>query len=338
MAEVATTPGTANVSTADRKKLAGLLKHYGKMARPFTACYRDQIKHGLSPDHAARRCAVLKDLIRGTTKWRKGGKGGKELALAELREVVDMADASGADCDSLRELRRVVEMAEKRIDMARFDPNQLRDFLGRWAKQGISIEPSSRGPRLLVNSPYDKEFISGVKALEGKWSKSAKVWSVPDSNGTQLDELLARTYAGQGDATPLGDLPSGVSLSEEGDRVVFKGPYSEGFRRAAKQVGRWDGQRKSWVFPAHRKQKVGELAREHYGAQASSPRPTQPSRSSGPERPASDRQRSYLRSLLNRMSAGELATASQGFYLTGREADDPKLTAAEASALIEEIR
>jgi hypothetical protein len=70
MAEQFTKPGTSNVSAADRKKLKGLLLHYAKQPHPFTACYRDQIKHGLSPDHAARRCAVLKDLIKGTTKWR----------------------------------------------------------------------------------------------------------------------------------------------------------------------------------------------------------------------------------------------------------------------------
>ncbi len=75
MAERATKPGTANVSAADRKKLASLIAHYRAKAHPFTACYRDQLKHGLTPDHAARRCAVLKDLMMGTTKWRKGGKG-----------------------------------------------------------------------------------------------------------------------------------------------------------------------------------------------------------------------------------------------------------------------
>ncbi len=62
--------GTDNVSASDKKKLKGLLLHYAKQPKPFTACYRDQIKHGLSPDHAARRCAVLKDIIRGTTSWR----------------------------------------------------------------------------------------------------------------------------------------------------------------------------------------------------------------------------------------------------------------------------
>ena len=74
MAEMFTKPGTANVSPSDRVKLRFLIAHYMKKAHPFTSCYRDQIKHGLTPDHAARRCAVLKDLGTGTTKWRKGNQ------------------------------------------------------------------------------------------------------------------------------------------------------------------------------------------------------------------------------------------------------------------------
>lgn len=69
-AEQFTKPGTANVSPSDLAKLRPLMAHYAKMPHPFTSCKRDQIKHGLTEDHANRRCAVLKDLIRGTTKWR----------------------------------------------------------------------------------------------------------------------------------------------------------------------------------------------------------------------------------------------------------------------------
>jgi hypothetical protein len=76
MPERFTKPGTANVSPADKKKLSPLLKHYAKKAHPFTTCVRDQVKHGLGADHAKRRCAVLKDIIRGTTKWR--GKAGRK--------------------------------------------------------------------------------------------------------------------------------------------------------------------------------------------------------------------------------------------------------------------
>jgi hypothetical protein len=74
MAERFTKPGTANVSASDRDKLKYLIAHYMKQPHPFRACYKDQIKHGLSPRHAAARCAVLKDLGMGTTKWRNKGR------------------------------------------------------------------------------------------------------------------------------------------------------------------------------------------------------------------------------------------------------------------------
>lgn len=98
LAEVETfsRPGTGDVTAGDRKKLAGLLKHYRAEAKPFTACKRDQMKHGLSEEHANRRCAVIKDLIEGTTKWRKGRQlgEGEQIAvevLGEALRVVELA-------------------------------------------------------------------------------------------------------------------------------------------------------------------------------------------------------------------------------------------------------
>lgn len=91
-------PGTADVTPSDRKKLAGLLKHYGKMAHPFSVCKRDQIKHGLTEEHANRRCAVIKDLIRGTTKWRNREEAEEAKAIlataeAELRHLCEVHGA-----------------------------------------------------------------------------------------------------------------------------------------------------------------------------------------------------------------------------------------------------
>lgn len=70
-------PGTnfTKVPAKNVKRLQPIIDHYKGMAHPFAACVRDQLKHGLSQDHANRRCAVVKDLGQGTTKWRKGGKG-----------------------------------------------------------------------------------------------------------------------------------------------------------------------------------------------------------------------------------------------------------------------
>jgi hypothetical protein len=94
-AEEFTKPGTANVSPADLKKLRPLLEHYRKMVHPFRACKRDQMKHGLSEEHANRRCAVIKDLIEGNTHWR--GKSKVVPVSGEWTEEVVEALDSVAD-------------------------------------------------------------------------------------------------------------------------------------------------------------------------------------------------------------------------------------------------
>lgn len=54
-----------------RQKLRKLLKFYAQKPHPFTACVRDNRKRFGSGTEAV--CATLKDIIRGTTKWRNGG-------------------------------------------------------------------------------------------------------------------------------------------------------------------------------------------------------------------------------------------------------------------------
>lgn len=80
--------GTANVSAKDMKRLSPLLRHYAKKPHPFRACVRDQIKHGLSKGHAERRCAVIKDLIHQSTKWRKGRKKKVNMSQDEVAEFI----------------------------------------------------------------------------------------------------------------------------------------------------------------------------------------------------------------------------------------------------------
>lgn len=81
-------PGTnfKQVGPDAKKKLRGLMKHYASKPHPFAACVRDNRKR--FGDRAENVCAVLKDLIRGTTKWRAGGKhdkGAKGLKMAEAQ-------------------------------------------------------------------------------------------------------------------------------------------------------------------------------------------------------------------------------------------------------------
>lgn len=72
MVGFAISKGTANVSQADMKKLRPLMRYYAKKKHPFTACVRDNRKRfGALTE---KYCAVLKDLIVGSTKWRGEGK------------------------------------------------------------------------------------------------------------------------------------------------------------------------------------------------------------------------------------------------------------------------
>ncbi len=77
MGETFSSPGAGDVTPDERKKIAPLIRHYLSKPHPFTACVRDQRKHGLSEDHANRRCAVLIDIAKGTTMWRGKGKDKK---------------------------------------------------------------------------------------------------------------------------------------------------------------------------------------------------------------------------------------------------------------------
>lgn len=79
-------PGTADVTASDLKKVSPLVKHYAKMAHPFSSCKRDQMKHGLSEDHANRRCSVIKSL----------GK-----AMEDGGTVGDLAEAIGWEVEQL---------------------------------------------------------------------------------------------------------------------------------------------------------------------------------------------------------------------------------------------
>lgn len=90
-------PGTADVTPSDAKKIAPLAKHYLKMAHPFTACKRDQIKHGLTEDHANRRCAVLLDKFDPKRLRHSRQKEEAEAILAKaearLREMYELHGA-----------------------------------------------------------------------------------------------------------------------------------------------------------------------------------------------------------------------------------------------------
>lgn len=94
-----------NVTPEDRRKLKGLLKYYAKKPHPFRACVRDNTKR-FGPDGAKRICATLKDIIRGTTKWR-GKNNKKDKGSAGLKGLSE--DHYEIDDDLAELLRRITD-------------------------------------------------------------------------------------------------------------------------------------------------------------------------------------------------------------------------------------
>lgn len=95
-------PGTnfKQVGPGARKKLSPLIKHYMKKPHPFTSCVRDNTKR-FGPERAKRVCAVLKDLGRNTTKWRKGGKVAEAIVLEATLLCLQEAGMRESDVDLL---------------------------------------------------------------------------------------------------------------------------------------------------------------------------------------------------------------------------------------------
>lgn len=89
------------VTPAAKMKLKGLLKYYAKQPKPFTACVRDNRKR-FGP-RAEQVCAVLKDIIRGTTKWR-GKDNPMDKGTAGLSEFVEMDEETADLIDRLSEM------------------------------------------------------------------------------------------------------------------------------------------------------------------------------------------------------------------------------------------
>lgn len=121
-------PGTnfEQVSPQHREKMKGLLAHYAKKAHPFAACVRDNRKRFGPRTEAV--CAVVKDLIRGTTHWRgkgnKNDKGTAGLKMSEQDVVHALMDDEVADA----------------LALLHANPDRLRLVLEVLNDRGIDVE------------------------------------------------------------------------------------------------------------------------------------------------------------------------------------------------------
>lgn len=154
-------PGTnwKQVGPRERRKLKGLIAHYRKSPHPFTACVRDNRKR-FGP-RAEQVCAVLKDLIRKTTKWRKGGKGGKVSEEVEL--LLDEACVRLAAIDELLGEGAVFRLVEGDADL---DDEGLREVAdAAWADVAMLA---------LAGHPMAEALVEGAPDLprhrDGTWT------------------------------------------------------------------------------------------------------------------------------------------------------------------------
>lgn len=98
-----------NVGPEAREKLKGLLKYYASKPHPFRACVRDNRKR-FGPG-TERVCATIKDMIRGTTKWRGNEKKDKgSEGISNLSESLELAlDTEEYDEDLVAALAKLTD-------------------------------------------------------------------------------------------------------------------------------------------------------------------------------------------------------------------------------------
>lgn len=237
--------GTANVSPTDRKKLHPLLRHYAKMKHPFTACVRDNRKRFGAKTEAY--CAVLKDLIVGSTNWRGKGKKYTPRALSEQEFddtygefKVDFPEGFAHFIQELTE-EDIQAMIGTEANFATGDvvwnPNNSLDSLRRRVQESLndSLTDHEDGEEV-VGYSYWVEDIQDKKALvcfkgtdyfivpfsmkndnvtvseEEEWVPVERAWI--ETNLSQDNQVLAEMYFADSDVKEENDLIWKTTLRE----------------------------------------------------------------------------------------------------------------------------
>lgn len=212
LAETFSKPGTADVTPSDRFKLRNLMKYYAGKAHPFTACKADQMKHGVPEEHANRRCAVMKDLITGTTKWRKGGKANlseeemADLAVRAPGELLDYLSTLGSD-----ELLKLVGGIDDTNDARLSEGSGGR--LQQESHNANAQDTQIPGGRVSMETGYRIDFALSVGDVV-EWGEDAKAKAYGQIN--EIDEVNQ-----QASIKPLTLNPDGT-LTRTGDHVLMK--------------------------------------------------------------------------------------------------------------------
>jgi hypothetical protein len=151
-AETFSKPGTADVTPSDAAKIAPLARHYLAKPHPFTSCVRDQKKHGLSDDHAKRRCAVLLDKFDPGRKRHSVQKGADpaevQQELAALGEGT-IRDQMVGELEVRKEIQDVESHIRrgrdgKPVEVRSYKRSVLRAVLAELRSGGTAKLPDGR--------------------------------------------------------------------------------------------------------------------------------------------------------------------------------------------------
>ena len=174
-----------------------------------------------------------------------------------LTHTAAMSKAKGSE-------RRAKQYLARAKESGGSSPRHLERWLDG-SQRDYGVDVRREGGRTSVRTPYDEDFVSGVKGMGGQWDRTRQEWSVPSSSDADLDDLLGRIYSGDPrKVIDEDDLPASVTFVERDRTVNVSTPYDDEWRQAAKGLGgRWTGE--SWEFPRHRQDAVAAAAERIFG-------------------------------------------------------------------------
>ena len=97
----------------------------------------------------------------------------------------------------------------------------------------ITIAEETNG-RLAIATPYDQQFISGIKRLGGRWDSASKVWTVAQTERKEAEVLLGEIYGWM--SSGLGGTQRVTITAKETIKV-----HTDGVRIAGQTIARATG-------------------------------------------------------------------------------------------------
>lgn len=235
-------PGTnwKQVTPENRKKVGPLVRHYMKQAHPFTACVNDNTKR-FGEDRAKRICAVVKDMGKRTTKWRKGGSGKVQEAPAEVDYDALVAEAWDdviaptleAEGVTVEELADWSEMAVAAgvLEAVTFEPDELVEA-ARVAEAGAVM---ARGHRRPGESLTD--FGKRMKGADRQAQAAADAKKKTRSGDSASSDFEKKHPRGRGGKWKVSVGGQAVEVSAGADGNLRATSSSDAIRRFQRQHG-----------------------------------------------------------------------------------------------------